>query len=422
MTIAAYRPSLSLALLATLAVVPGQALAQAGQTGQTAQTGQTGQSAAPGDQAAVRQAIEQGGEAMHRGDAAAAERSFREATRLAPAMPEAHLDLGLVLAREGRTDDAVAELRRAAAIDPKLPSAHMFLGIFLFQTGHATEARHELEAELALAPDNVEALTWLGIADLAAGDADRAANALDRAAVLQPNDLNILEYRGRAHQQVAQESYARMARLAPENWHVHRVRGELLSNEGKHADAIAEYQAAVKAEPRNPDLWEALGDEYRQTNNLVEAGNSYRKELDLSPGNLIAMYDLGSTEVERGNPAEGVPLLEAMLKGYNGAPVAEYYLGRGLAAEGKNEAAAGWLKKSAAGDPAGEIGKRSWFELTRLFRRMGQPKEATEALAQYNRLREAADRQSAQQVQDWRKLGAAEATPPAAAAPPPATP
>lgn len=344
---------------------------------------------------------------MHDGRPAEAERSFRQAVRLQPGMADAHLDLGLVLGREGKAEEAISELRRAAELNPKISSGHMFLGIFLYQTGHGDEAIRELEQEIALAPANAEALTWLGIAELASGHPEKATGPLDRAAELDANNLDLLEYRGQAHSQVAEASYARMAKLAPDSWHVHRVRGQMLSSEGKHGDAIAEFEAAVKQAPTNPDLWEDLGEQYRAGDQLEKAQGAFQKELELSPGNPLAAYNLGSVEVERGDAAAGVPLLERMIGGFQGSPVAEYYLGRGLAAEGKNGEAAEWLKRSAAADANGEIGKRSNYELARLYRKMGRPDDAAEAQAQYERIRALTDKEYNERregVGDWRKL------------------
>ena len=355
---------------------------------------------------AVEDAFRRGAQAMHGGDAAGAEAAFREVIRLAPDLPDAHLDLGLVLAREGRLDDAVAQLRQALALDPKLPGAHMFLGIFLSQTNHPDESAAALREEIALDPKNAEAMTWLGQVELAAGHPERATAPLDQAAALAPDDLNVLEMRARAHKLVASESYSRMARLAPDSWHVHRVQGELFSEEGKHTEAIAEFQAAIKLEARNPDLYEALGNEYRSLNQLDAAREAYRKELDLGPQNPIALYELGSTEVELGQAQAGVPRLEAMLRRYQNVPVAEFYLGRGLAALGRDGDALPWLEKSARAPGAGEVNKRSFYELARLYRKLQRPVDAERALTEYNRLRLAEDQEKGRQVEDWRKLSA----------------
>lgn len=352
----------------------------------------------------VQAAFERGARAMQSGQAAAAEQAFREAVRLAPQMAEAHLDLGLVLGREGKVEEAIGSLRQAIALDPSAASAHMFLGVFLYQNDQAAEARKELQTEVAAHPDNAEALTWLGTVDLGLGEPDQAVAAFDRAYQLTPDDLNVLELRGRAHSMVARDSYSRMAKLAPGSWHVHRVQAELYADEGRHADAVTEYQAAIKLEPGNPDLYEGLGDEYRSMSQLDAAQAAYRKGLELGPANPVGMYNLGSAEVESGDSASGVPLLESMIKVYPGSPVAEYYLGRGLSSLGRNDEAVPWLQKSAAASGNLEIAKRSYYELTRVYHKLHQADAEQTALAAYNRLRVDEEKRGSQQVQDWKKL------------------
>jgi len=338
---------------------------------------------------AVEEAFKRGATAMHNGQDGEAEAAFREAVRLAPDLPEAHLDLGLILGREGRLEDAIVSIKEALRLNPALESANMFLGIFLHQTGRDADASAALQYEVKLNPRNAESLTWLGTVELARGLPEKAAVAFDRAAEIQPDDLNVLEYRGRAHSMVARDSYARMARLDPNSWHVHRVQAELDAEGGQHTEAIAEYQAALALETRNPDLYEGLGDQYRQTSQLELAEKAYAHELELTPASAIAMYNLGSTKVERGDNAQGVILLEQMLKSYGSSPVAEYYLGRGLAAQDKDAEAAPWLEKSVHDDPNGEVGKRSFYELARVYRKLKRLPEAEKALATYNHLREA---------------------------------
>ena len=355
--------------------------------------------------AAVKDAFRQGAQAMHQGRTAEAETSFRRAVKLAPAMPDAHLDLGLVLGRQGKLDEAIAQLREALKLDNTLPSGHMFLGIFLYQENHPEQASRELQAELSAQPDNVEALTWLGTLDLAQDRPERAIVPLDHAAALAPNDLNVLELRARSHSLVAKDTYARMAKLDPGSWHVHHVQAQLDADQGKHTDAIAEYQAAIQLQPDDPDLYEEMGDEYRANSQLEAAEAAYRKGLALGPANPTALYNLGSAEVERGQSAEGVPMLERALASYPGSPLAEYYLGRGLNDLGRDQEAVAWLKKAAAAGANTELTKRTYYELTRVYRKLHQTIEAKSALAEFNRLRVLQDQEGSQQVQDWKKLG-----------------
>jgi tetratricopeptide (TPR) repeat protein len=354
--------------------------------------------------AKIEDAFRRGASAMHDGRMGEAEAAFRQAVQLAPSMAMAQLDLGLVLGREGKLDEAISSLSEALRLDPGIDGGHMFRGIFLHQANRQDEARAELQKEIDSRPSNSEALTWLGMVELAAGHPEHAVGPFDRAAELQPDDLNLLEFRGRAHNLVARDSYARMARLDPSSWHVHRVQAELFADEGKHAEAIAEYEAAIKQQDRNPDLYEGIGDEYRKLNQLDAARKMYAKQLELSPHNAIAMYDLGSTDIELDDNAAGVELLQAMIQVYPGSPVAEYYLGRGLFEVGRASEAATWLERSASGDPNGEVGKRSYYELARICRKLQRPADAQKAIAEYNRLRAAKEKSDAKQVEDWKKL------------------
>ena len=348
---------------------------------------------------------------MRNGQLTEAESAFRHAVQLAPEMADAHLDLGLVLGREGKMDEAIASLRQALVLDENVASGRLFLGIFLYQDNHPDEAWQELQAELTQRPDNVEALTWMGMVDLSQDHPERAVVPFDHAGELAPNDLNLLELRGRAHSLVAKDVYSRMAKLDPGSWHVHHVQAQLDADEGKHTEAIVEYQAAIRMQPRNPDLYEELGDQYRIASQLEAAEDAYRKGLALGPANPIALYNLGSTEVERGESAQGVPTLQTVVASYPGSAVAEYYLGRGLAYLSRDQEAVIWLKKSVSGGGDIEITKRSYYELTRVYRRLHQTNEAQAALAQYNLLRLQQDKQGSQQIQDWKKLGESTAEP-----------
>jgi tetratricopeptide (TPR) repeat protein len=195
-----------------------------------------------------------------------------------------------------------------------------------------------------------------------------------------------------------------MYKLDPTSWHVHRLQAQLYEAQGRHEDAIDEYLQAIHAQPGNADLYESLGEEYRKTGRLDLAQNAYQKELQLSPRNGVAMYNLGSIDVERDDAKDGVPLLEDVVKFYAGAPVAKYYLGRGLAALDRNDEATRYLTETVKEDPSSEIAKRSYYELSRIYRKEKKTTEAQNALTQYVRLKAQLEKRSAPQVEDWKRL------------------
>ncbi len=358
----------------------------------------------PAQDPQARAEIARGAEAMRQGQTAGAEAAFREAVRLAPNAAEGYIDLGLVLGREGKMEEAIRSLQRALTLRPSTPAVHMYLGIFMYNNNQPELAREQLEMELANQPNDAEALMWLGMVDLGLGRPDQAVLSLDKANQITPNDLNILELRGKAHSQIARDSYARMATLQPGNWHVHHVQAQLYADEGKHADAITELQAAIKLQPNNPDLYEELGDEHRSINQMEPAETAYKRGLELGPANPIAMYNLGSIKIENGDSSAGVSLLLKMTATYLGSPVAEYYLGRGLVSMNKDEDAVVWLQKAAVSSNQ-EIAKRAYYELGRVYRKLHRMDEAQQAIASYNSLRLGSGKPAADTVPDWRKLG-----------------
>jgi tetratricopeptide (TPR) repeat protein len=345
----------------------------------------------------------QGAEAMHAGDTTSAETAFRKATEVDPAFAPAHLDLGLILLKEGRLLDAIASIKRSLELDPASPGAHLFLGIAEYQSNHSEEAIADLQQELKADPNNVQALTWLGIVELNAGHADEAVAPLDRAAGLAPHDENVLDYEVQAHLAAARQSYSALFKLDPDSWRLHRLNAAIDAQASDHTHAVEEYQQAIKLAPKEAELYEGIGWEYRQLGHADQAAKAFAEQLRLTPGNPIAMYNLGSAQVDSGQEKEAVPLLTQVVKIYDHPTGADYYLGRALAVEGKDEEAVQSFKRATQLD--GEMQRRAWYELSQVYRRMGNTAEARAAVAKYEQLRHAADEASAKQTEDWRKLG-----------------
>jgi superkiller protein 3 len=339
------------------------------------------QSTAPAD------SIRSGAQQLHAGDYAGAERSFRAATEAAPESGEAHLDLGLVLIREGKRSEAVDELKTAARLSPQTPGIQMFLGISYYQLHRLDEAIGALNQELELNHENAEALMWLGIVELANGDAEKAVAPLDRAAALSPKDLNILDYRAQAHSQVASDSFARMRQLDPDSWHVHRARAQNFADLGQPQQAIREYQAAIEKQPQNADLYEGLGTAYLKMSNSADAAHAFVEELKLNPGNPVALYNLGRIKVENGDAAAGVPLLEKAVPTLPNPAPGYFYLGLGLVRTGHDTEAVSWFEKSLAAKPSAFIEQSAWFQLARLYQRLHRDQDAQHAVAELKRLK-----------------------------------
>jgi tetratricopeptide (TPR) repeat protein len=365
------------------------------------------------DQQQLQAVFQRGSRAMQQGDAAVAEQQFRAATRLAPDFAEAWLDLGLAQLKGGKLTDAIPSIRQALKLDPSAHGAHLFLGIAEYQTDQIDDALADLQSAVQEDGNNPQTLLWLGIVELDTGHPDQATGPLDRASQLAPDDIGILDYRVQAHMAVARESYTQIYKLDAGSWRLHRLNAQIDAEARQHTLAIGEYQQAIQIAPKEADLYEGLGWEYRQTGQLDLAEKAFEDQLKLTPGNPIALYNLASTQVDAGQGAEALPLLQQVVKLYGRPTVADYYLGRACAETGKNEQAAAEYEKATT--LQGETAQRAWYGLGQVYKELGRTADARAAVEKFQQLHDAATQARAKDIEDWRKLNATAVGTPAAA-------
>jgi tetratricopeptide (TPR) repeat protein len=333
------------------------------------------------------EALRRGTEAIRAAHFAEAEHWFEQAIKLSPDNAAAQMELGAAQLRMGKARDAAAHLQQAVTLDPKMTGANLFLGIAYAQMHRVEESVAAFRRETDVSPNDPQAWMWQGIVELQDGHPEKATAPLDRAAELAPDDLNILEYRGKAHTDVAYASYARMAVIDPTSWHVHRVQGQIFSQQGQHKEAIAEFLEAIKQVPNNSDLYEELGAEYRKSSQLELAQQAYSKELELSPNNPIAMYNLAKIDIETNRTAEGLALLRKVVSIYANVPATYFYLGVGEFDAGHANEALAALEKAKSMHPEPELQPRIEYELSRVYRKLGRLEDSKRAVEEYTRLK-----------------------------------
>jgi len=70
----------------------------------------------------------------------------QQAVKLKPDDESGHYDLGIILSRQGRNDEAAKEYLEALRLDPEHSGAHINLGNMLAAQGHLDEAITHLKA------------------------------------------------------------------------------------------------------------------------------------------------------------------------------------------------------------------------------------------------------------------------------------
>jgi tetratricopeptide (TPR) repeat protein len=116
-----------------------------------------------------------------------AEATLRSSLERSPGHPLAREWLAIVLAGQGRSEDAVRVLRELLAEEPDRPEPRFNLArLLLDRDGAAEEAAGHLRRVLELRPNQVAAWEYLGAAHLALDRPAEAADALRQALALDP--------------------------------------------------------------------------------------------------------------------------------------------------------------------------------------------------------------------------------------------
>lgn len=149
-----------------------------------------------------------------------AEAVLRRAIRVRDAAAE--YNLGTVLDRLGRSDEARAHYEKAIAIDPFHARALNNLGVWLDRRGQSDSGIKTLERAIQADPENVEAYSNLGSALIGAGRPGDALRVLETAVAMAPDFPN-----------------------------AHSNLGLALAQLGRLEEAVAQWQTTLRLNPNH---------------------------------------------------------------------------------------------------------------------------------------------------------------------------
>jgi len=255
---------------------------------------------------------------------AEAEASARAALALAADYPDALVNLGTALVRQGRLDEAGERYRAALRLRADAQSWFLF-GALLVQQGRAEQAIEVFRQALSLQPDHLDALIHLGNALKGRGDAEAAAACYRRALELDPaapaalNNLgNLLQAAGRLTE--AETLYRRLLAAHADHPGALGNLGSVLQSLGRFDEALACYHRALEIAPDDPIACHNLATALKRLNRLGEAVAWHRRALELDPDYPEALSGLGAALQAQGHVAEAVSFYERALELAPGFP------------------------------------------------------------------------------------------------------
>lgn len=184
----------------------------------------------------------------------AAEEMYRRSLTLAPNSPETHLYYAQLLARSGASSLALWHAKRAAKLDPKLGEAHAVAGRLLRHQGRNREALEALQAawsaELPAVSAGLELAEW----DLARGSVAAASDRLRLCLAYHPENAS------------ARRRYA-----------------EILTRQGKFAEAADQWQRLIdQGDPGAGNYFQLARAQYH-LGRVDEARRSYGAGKRIAP-------------------------------------------------------------------------------------------------------------------------------------------
>ncbi len=211
---------------------------------------------------------------MELGREAEAEACFGKAVTIEES-PECLNNLGTLLKKQRRLDEAIAAFQRAIAAAPDYANAHYNLGNVFREQGSLTEAIATFEKALAADAGHSGAPAALGQTLSAAGRSAEAIGYFERALELLPEDAGLRCDLGDALQAIRQLDRAR-----------------------------EQYRKSVECDAKLARAWYAMGCAEEAAKEFAPAVVCYRRALEISPGWLQAQHNLAQSLFRLGQVEE----------------------------------------------------------------------------------------------------------------------
>jgi tetratricopeptide (TPR) repeat protein len=246
-----------------------------------------------------------------------------------------HYDWGTLLAEQGETAAAVAQLEAAVRIDPKSSRARAELGTMYLQSQRVSEALPHLRAATRQQPDDPS--TWLALARgyLAAGNQDEAMRLCQHAIEVDPRASASYQFMGamllgRNETAKAVACFQQGLRLAPDDVEIHRALGVIFVTVGELGAAEFHFQSILRQQPQNADALYNLGAVRMRQARAADAIILFRQALAARPEFFAAQTSLASLLADSGQAAEAVTLFRAALKSEPNNAVLHFALAQAL--------------------------------------------------------------------------------------------
>ena len=246
-----------------------------------------------------------------------ARQEYERSIALDPKMPEAQLNLGVLLL-ERQPAAAVAVLRRAVELLPSESRPRYLLGLAQERSGDFSGAAESFAGATRLDPKDLDSLTRLGQVLLRLGKSADAEGKFRAALELQPNSPEALQGLAQSLDQQkkpqAVDAYRNYLAAGPDDKAARLRLVHLLVEQQKYDEAVAENAKDNAGQPATVDDLKLRADIEINQKKLDEAITTLRRALALAPNDAQLHGGLGRIYLEKRQFADAEKELKAALE------------------------------------------------------------------------------------------------------------
>lgn len=309
---------------------------------------------------------------------------------------QVYAHIGLLEARQEHYKEAIGYYRKALRLNPNMPTVKLDLGLSLFKAGDLRGAIQTFEplvkAESKGSPERLRLVTLIGLANYGLGQYAAAVPYLKEAAASDAGNLPMRMALAQScmnskQYQCVLDVYKEILAINPDSAEADVLAGEAYDELKNDAGALEQFQAAVKADPKLPNVHFGYGYLLWKGQKLDEAAEQFRLELANNPDSALALTYLGDTELKLNHPDQALPHLEHALRIQTSIALTHLDLGIAYENQGKKDEALRELKTAEQLSPTDS---QVHWHLGRLYQAMGQKEEARAEFEKTRNLQNAA--------------------------------
>ena len=246
------------------------------------------------------------------GELSQARSCFSKAIELDPKSPALRINLGNVLVKLGRTDEAIKQFKTALSYDPRQVSALYNLGILYLETADPRRASHFLQQAHRLSPQDDEIHKKHLLALTRAGSPADVKTALDALGTAKCR-LSIgigEELAARQFFAVAADQYRREKECDPGNFSAAIGEAASLLASGHPQKAIDAFRPHLEKARGNKHARSILGSANERLGRYTEAFEHFAAVVDLDPKDARAWMALGLLGLKARTPQLSAKVFE----------------------------------------------------------------------------------------------------------------